>query len=196
MDIYKLFKEKLDLIREAREVMDGFYPKSFDCGSICNKSCCRGEGEIWLLPFERLFYEDNGFGSSHEGMFSVKTYENDDGTETDVLVCKGSCDAFRDERPFWCRAFPIFPQITIETDGETDEEYVSVRGRLDVRGSMCPMVRGEEDVREDFAEKVLEAADLLCSDDDMFEYFLKCGEFFTELEELYKRFAADGGDKA
>lgn len=184
----RFIEDKLQLIKEAHEYLEGYYPKDFDCGKLCNKACCRGEGEIWLLPYERFLYEDNGFGNSHDGMFEVKTYENNDGTSTDVLVCKGSCDDFREDRPFWCRIFPCFPIVTSEFDEETEEEYISIRMRRDVRGGMCPMVRGEEDIREDFAERVMEVVDLLCADDEMFEYFLKCGEFFTELEELYEKF--------
>ena len=48
---------KLGLIKSAYDCLDRLTPLATDCGRLCAGACCRGDGEIWLLPGEEALFE-------------------------------------------------------------------------------------------------------------------------------------------
>ncbi len=86
-----------------------------DCGILCGKRCCAGDGRTGMLLFP--------------GEETTLPVVEKDGRR--FAVCSGRCD--RSIRPLSCRIFPLFPRI--EGNG-------ACKARLDVRGnSVCPLVR-------------------------------------------------------
>ena len=152
------------LIRRAYEYLDNVTPLKTDCGRLCDKACCKGEGEIWLLPDEEMLFRDkDGFEIKYlDGEYNLK--------------CTSLCDDDRSIRPFCCRIFPYFPIV------KKNGEYLSVRLITDPRGtSFCPMARGEAECERSFARAVRKAVRLLCSQEKYYEFFRTQGELLEEI---------------
>ncbi len=152
------------LIKRAYEYLDRVTPLKYDCGRLCGKACCKGEGEIWLLPNElKLFEAKDGFEIKHfEGEYNLK--------------CTALCDKDRTVRPFCCRIFPYFPIVQKAGD------RLKIRLICDPRGtSFCPMARGEVKCTPDFARAVRKAVRLLCTEKEYFEFFLRQGQVLDEI---------------
>lgn len=129
------------LYKKAKAIMEDKTPLKKDCGLLCGKACCKGDGETGMLlfPFE-------------ETSFSVV---EKDGVR--LCVRDGSCN--RKERPLSCMIFPFFPYIT--PDGRT-KVVPDIRG-----GEICPIVRNFAEIRLDrrFLRRVKKVGRLLCEDE-------------------------------
>lgn len=136
-------KSKYDRLYErAKAIMEDKTPLKKDCGLLCDKACCKGDGETGMLLFP---YEKTAFDITEK-----------DGVR--LCVCDGSCN--RKERPLSCMIFPFFPYIT--TDGK-------IRVIPDIRGrEVCPIVRNFTDTRLDrrFLRRVKKVGRLLAEDEE------------------------------
>lgn len=158
------------LLERAYKYLERITPLKHDCGLLCDKSCCKGEGEIWLLPGEEnLFCGREGFEiKSLDGEYNLK--------------CTVSCDDNRSIRPFCCRIFPCFP-IVNKHGGK-----LSVRLITDPRGTyFCPLARGEMRCTRDFERAVRKAVRLLCLEEKYFSFFLAQGEMLEEILRLREK---------
>ena len=130
------------LYKKARRIMEDKTPLKKDCGLICGKACCKGDGETGMLLFP-----------NEETTLDV--------TEKDgvrLCVCDGSCD--REERPLSCMIFPFFPYIT---------EEGRVKVIPDIRGyDVCPVVRNFAETKLDrrFLRRVKKVGRLLAVDEE------------------------------
>ncbi len=152
------------LPEKAYEYLERVTPQKYDCGRLCGKACCRGEGEIWLLPDEQdLFYGKEGFEiKSLNGEYNLK--------------CTSPCDEDRSVRPFCCRIFPFFPIVSKKN------ERLRVRLIRDPRGiSFCPLARGERKCEKSFERAVRRAVRLLCRDDKYYHFFKRHGKLLEEI---------------
>ena len=130
------------LYKKAKKIMEDKTPLKKDCGLLCGKACCKGDGETGMLlfPFEETSLpvtEKNGVR---------------------LCVCDGSCN--RDERPLSCMIFPFFPYITPEG---------RIKVIPDIRGSeVCPIVRNFTETRLDrrFLCRVKKVGRLLKEDEE------------------------------
>lgn len=177
--------ELLALVLKARKLMSAATPRRYDCGALCSGACCRGDGEVWLLPYEHLYYTDPEF--PYKEFFEVKQYENEDGSVTNSLICKCdeeiACHDFRHIRPFWCRIFPLFPRVIPVGYGRFMIKLV-----MDPRGKrMCPIVAGNERVSLSFKRNVRFATGLLCEEKEFASYFASATEFIDEMERFSER---------
>ncbi len=130
------------LYKKAKAVMEDKTPLKKDCGLLCGKACCKGDGETGMLlfPFEET---------------SLPVTEKDG---VRLCVCDGSCN--REERPLSCMIFPFFPYITPEG---------GIKVIPDIRGSeICPIVRNFTETRLDrrFLRRVKKVGRLLCEDEE------------------------------
>lgn len=135
-------KDKYDrLYKKARKIMEDKTLLKKDCGLLCGKACCKGDGETGMLLFP-----------NEETILDVI---EKDGVR--LCVCDGNCN--RDERPLSCMIFPFFPYIT--KDGR-------VRVVPDIRGGkICPVVRNFTNVKLDrrFLRRVKNVGRLLVQDE-------------------------------
>ena len=128
--------------KKAKSIMEDKTPLKKDCGLLCGKACCKGDGETGMLlfPFEETalpVIEKNGVR---------------------LCVCDGSCN--RDERPLSCMIFPFFPYITPEG---------RIKVIPDIRGSeICPIVRNFTETKLDrrFLYRVKKVGRLLAEDEE------------------------------
>ena len=164
-------------ILRAYELIGDVTPAVFDCGKLCDKLCCKGDGEIWLLPGEEEMYlESSGF--------EVKDY----GDEVHV-ICNTDCSDFRSARPFYCRIFPLFPRVAKSVDGE-----ISVELAFDPRAARCPLSASGYGVTRQFCRRVRLAVKSLCRDERYFEHFKECGEFLDEMASFSERLLGVSGE--
>ena len=106
------------IYRKAYALLEHHTPLRADCGVLCGRACCRGDGETGMLLFP-----------GEETPFRVLEKNG-----RRIAVCGGRCR--RADRPLGCRLFPFLPQL---------EESGRVRVRLDSRGfGLCPLVRRAE----------------------------------------------------
>lgn len=92
-----------ELYREIYKRFDALTPVPFDCGRLCDKACCRGDGETGMYLFpgeERLFVDKPGFSV-------LPTELSCSYGAVQLLVCHKPCE--RTERPLACRIFPLIP---------------------------------------------------------------------------------------
>lgn len=128
--------------KKAKSIMEDKTPLKKDCGLLCGKACCKGDGETGMLlfPFEETalpVIEKNGVR---------------------LCVCDGSCN--RDERPLSCMIFPFFPYVTPEG---------RIKVIPDIRGSeICPIVRNFTETKLDrrFLYRVKKVGRLLAENEE------------------------------
>jgi hypothetical protein len=93
----------LQLLHEARLLLEEITPLSSDCGILCGKACCSGSDEdgVLLLVGEAALYQGADWCRvASRGGF-------------DILFCGGRCP--RGQRPFFCRLFPLM--VRFKRDG-------------------------------------------------------------------------------
>lgn len=137
----------------AYEIMGEATPVKADCGELCDKACCRDDGEevtgMYLFPEENVM-----FRNMPEGMKLYDTdFEYDYGRYADLITCGGVCQ--RSRRPLACRIFPLTPYLTKE--GE-------LKIITDPRGKgMCPLAKtmAPEELDGEFVSAVRRTANLL-----------------------------------
>lgn len=124
--------------RDYEEVyawLDLATPLPFDCGTLCQKSCCaewdRGVG-MYLFPGEELMFPVDEDWFVRE-LHSTDEYEFCPAWQGRVtfIMCTRPCPRHR--RPVECRTFPLTPHL--DRDGRLEL-------RLDDDGlHLCPLVR-------------------------------------------------------
>ena len=130
------------LYKNAKRIMEDKTPLKRDCGLLCGKACCKGDGETGMLlfPFEET---------------SLPVTEKDG---VRLCVCDGSCN--REERPLSCMIFPFFPYVTPEG---------RIKVIPDIRGGeICPIVRNFTETKLDrrFLRRVKKVGRLLAEDEE------------------------------
>ncbi|HOK42994.1 MAG TPA: hypothetical protein PLD49_04955 [Thermoclostridium caenicola] len=95
------------IYKKAWKHLESITPLRTDCGTLCDRACCKGSDQdgMLLFPGEEAMYQ------ADEKDFSIRDshIRLSDGTPVKLLVCRGSCD--RKKRPLSCRIFPVIPQI-------------------------------------------------------------------------------------
>ncbi len=121
-------KKIADLYRQIYRRFDALTPVPFDCGQLCGKLCCQGDGEsgMYLFPGEaKLFYGKENFSL-------LPTEFESGGKRVQMVVCHGPCK--RTDRPLSCRVFPLIP---LYRKGSTLQII------RDPRASICPLTHPE-----------------------------------------------------
>lgn len=162
--------QEIMIIKKAYEYLERVTPLNYDCGKLCRKACCSGEGEIWLLPDEQKLFEGK------KG-FEIKCLDGEYN-----LKCSCSCDLNRSIRPFCCRIFPYFPVVKKIGEKLHVELIKDPRG-----GSFCPLCSQEVDCRRDFQRQIRKAVRLLCTQKKYFDFFVEQGELLSEILQLYEK---------
>jgi len=155
-----------ELILRAFELLLNVTPFSFDCGDLCDKACCSGDGEVKLLPKEHeLFTDVSGF-SYNKGN----------------LVCSTNCSENRGVRPFYCRIFPLLPLVKKENGALIIKLVFDPQGE-----NICPIIK--ENLKTDFLFKraVRRAVRLLCRSELFLEHFIKESEYYFEMQDFKAR---------
>jgi len=188
-----------ECILEAYKLLESSTPLRFDCGILCEESCCKGDENtgMWLLPGEAELI------GNQEG-FHVQTCQDNNGYP--LLVCEGNCN--RKYRPFACRIFPLFPYVA-----ETETGGLEVFAVCDPRAVLyCPLTQysmlhrkapfdrpelgaiGEflapiyrKGLSWRFMSKVRRAGIALLGDEELKQYLLDTSKFLQETAELWKK---------
>ena len=153
---------KKDVITRAREVLLPYTPLRGDCGLVCGKACCKGDGETGMLLFP---------GEDTALPVIIKN-------GTRLCVCEGKCD--RSERPLSCIIFPFFPYMS--EDGK-------IRARADIRGiNVCPLISHKDEVlfSKIFLRRVARAGRILAKDEECRKFLWETSRETDALERFYK----------
>ncbi|MBN2878017.1 MAG: hypothetical protein JXN65_00095 [Clostridia bacterium] len=140
------------LIKEALEIMGDASPLNFDCGTLCERACCVGEGYMMVFPGEINLLKNNNYMFGSKDLISYGRIQ--------TVTCDGTCN--RDYRPLSCRIYPLAPKFIGE------ELFV----RLDVRGRpTCPLChKSMSSLNPEFIEKVKKALTHLAKDEDLLRF--------------------------
>lgn len=135
-----------DMLQQALALLQDVTPLDTDCGKVCDGRCCRPSADsvgMLLLPGEENLPANEGFTITPAG-------------GGNLLTCDGNCR--RENRPFACRVFPLFPYVS--EDGVVRAVYDPRSFRL------CPLTRNCAHVRlrRDFVRAVRRAGTLLMQD--------------------------------
>lgn len=151
--------------------------KGIDCGRLCDKACCKGDGGMYLFPQEEKVFnflrpdwakiENSDFKYEYDG--KKKNLK--------ICTCTGSCDRY--QRPLACRIFPLTPYL--DKSGEL-KIIVDPRAKAVCRLSMAYNV---EDFDRKFVDNVRKTFVLLCKNKEIYE-FMK--EYSSYLETYMKFF--------
>ncbi len=110
-----------EFYKAAKDIIGDSTPLKADCGLVCDKNCCKGNGETGMLLFP-----------GEETAFKVVEKNG-----IRLCVCSGECD--REKRPLSCMIFPLFPYMS---------RSGKITAAVDVRGMrICPLVDNEADIR-------------------------------------------------
>lgn len=148
------------------QLLDTVSPVDYDCGELCESICCTCNDEntknkdmvIYLLPGEeKLFFgKEDWFNISKE---NTKYYEYPKSWQGDVFFirCKTPPTCNRKLRPIQCRTFPLTPFIN---------EYNKLQMIYEIDNStyICPLIKENIKLNEDFIEKTYKAWSLLIQD--------------------------------
>lgn len=160
----------IDLLIQARELLENITPLKTNCGLLCGGACCEadedGQGGVLLFPGEAKILKNEDWMEILPSPMPV------DGTDYGMMVCKGVCE--RKMRPLGCRIFPLTP-----VKGSSGTWKV----RTDRRAwAMCPLMSsGVRGLNPEFVTTVKEVIRLIASDPEG-ERFL---EEWQSLEESY-----------
>ena len=160
----------------APAMLDRITPLRYDCGRLCNAACCKGDGEIWLLPGEEAFYENRPG-------FTVKRYQNDGKKDSFHVICHENCWLSRETRPFFCKIFPLFPLVTVDA-----YQRIRIQIILDPRSrSICPLFEKSHLITPRFRRTLRLAVRALCRDPEILAFFVEAGAFLMEMEAFRRR---------
>ncbi len=169
-------------LRRALAMLDRVTPLQYDCGRLCNAACCKGDGEIWLLPGEETVYENRP-------EFTLKRYKNAEKSDTFHVICRENCWFSREIRPFFCKIFPLFPLVSVDK-----YQRIRIKLILDPRArSLCPLFDRSDLITPRFRRKLRLAVRLLCRDEKILAFFIESGEFLMEMEAFRRRFIHKDG---
>lgn len=162
-------EKQVKAIERAYELLGEATPFDYDCGEACGRRCCGGDENtgMWLLPGEEQLIGE-GYTLHEQG-------------DRLLAVCSGNCQ--REKRPFSCRIFPLFPQVSYDGEGG-----VHVRAAIDPRAAaLCPIAAGELHVLPQFRRAVRRAARALLAEESMRKWLLESQEFLDDVAELDER---------
>lgn len=130
-------------------LLNAITPLLVDCGELCHGgACCKAEAGqgVYLFPGEATLFTNVDYWGK------PTTIDNQT-----AIVCDGNCP--RDERPLFCRLFPLFPYLT--ENGDLEIIFYSPLAHV------CPLVKLNDFsiLAEDFIETVEEVADELLAED-------------------------------
>lgn len=159
-------------------LFDDAMPLRGDCGTLCDKACCKGEDSgMYLFPMEDEVYnllspdwakvEKSEFGYEYNGKKK----------NIPILFCNGKCDRY--QRPLACRIFPLTP-------------YLDSNGKLDIivdprAKSLCPLSR-ELDVDEynyKYVKNIKKSFSLLMKNSEFREYMKTYSEYLDEYRKFF-----------
>lgn len=155
--------DRKHLFSEAYRMLNRSTPLRLDCGTLCEKACCKGNGEdsgMYLFPGEEVMFEP---------IWSFLTIKStdlkiQDGSSILIAECNGTCD--RDLRPLSCRIFPLTPYIT-------ENDILTVK--MDPRAErLCPLARysTRKDLNRDFVKNVRSVFQNLIKDEEIKSFVL------------------------
>lgn len=159
-----LCKDKRRLYRRVRRTLGKTTPLRADCGVLCEKRCCKGDGETGMLLFP---------GEATSLLVRIREARQ-------LAVCEGDCQ--RDERPLSCRLFPLLPM---------EDEKGNVCVVTDKRGvGICPLIEHEEEVffSQRFLHRVKKAGKLLFEDADCRAFLEQCSEESRQTAQMIETF--------
>ena len=155
--------EIMNLLNEARALLQDVTPLKINCGKLCGGACCQpspdddGENGMLLFPGEEAFYAE-----PIEGMPFHLADDNTLFEGGKRFVCEGKCS--REHRPLACRIFPLRMRM------EADQQHVTAE--IDPRAwCVCPLLEqgGLRAMSQDFTKAVEAAGNLLCQHEQMRE---------------------------
>ena len=154
-------KNNYDQLYEyAYSMLENSTPLKTDCGTLCDKKCCSGDGETGMLLFPNEKTTLNII--ENNGRF--------------LAVCSGNCK--RNERPLSCRLFPFFPVI---------DEKGNVRVEIDFRGfGICPLVEHRDEIvfSQRFLHRVRKVGEALAKDEQCRSFMKKISEEIAQEENV------------
>lgn len=156
---------------------DGVTPiRGIDCGKLCKRACCRGDGGMYLFPGEEKVFD---FLQPEWAVTEKSDFIYNYGGRVKNVVfctCRGFCDRY--QRPLACRIFPLTP-------------YMDKNGSLSIitdprAKPVCDLAKiyTPDDFDEKFTGNVKKIFALLCKNKEITE-FMK--EYSLYLE-TYMRF--------
>ncbi|HHW48145.1 MAG TPA: hypothetical protein GXX14_05950 [Clostridiaceae bacterium] len=157
---------KTVLYKKAYRMLDNITPLKFDCGTLCESRCCKGDDStgMHLYPGEEIMQNSNNFLKIRDAFFESGVIK--------FATCNEKCD--RRTRPLACRIFPLVP-------------YISQDGRLhiveDPRAKhICPLLLHNDMIRMNrrFKSNVYKVFRFLIEDREIKEYVCRLSNILRE----------------
>lgn len=163
------------LYQKAYSFFEGVTPLEYDCGTLCEGACCRGDSRrgMYLFPGEEDMFPgqaDAWYDISETSIF-LST-----GHTVKLLTCRGECP--REERPLSCRLFPLMPYLT-------DDDLVELR--LDPKGmSICPIGQKNDEytIDDSFIDAAYDALEVLVRDEEVLEFISLLSDDYDAMNRL------------
>lgn len=164
-------------LQRAKRILSRVTPLRENCGTLCDRRCCRGDEKTGMLLFageEALYQAEPGCTLTAQG----GQY---------FLVCEGHCR--RETRPLACMLYPLFPLLT-QHGGKT--ELAVVR---DPRGLLsCPLLTQELPMQKRFARAVQRCGRLLMRDEAQRRILLETSAMLLDTLSLQHRLQGSDDD--
>jgi Fe-S-cluster containining protein len=158
------------LYTKAYEQFHHSTPLKADCGTLCQRACCRGLEEdsgMWLFPGEEeLLRQEPSFKIQPTGL----KLKND--RPLQWLICSGEC--VRKFRPLACRLFPLTPYLTPKGILTT---IIDPRSK-----SLCPLAGQPDQLQKEFIQTANRVCRQLAREPEILEFI----EILTSQIEDYR----------
>ena len=141
------------LYKKAFDILGDLTPLKADCGTLCERRCCKGDSATGMLLFP---HEESTLNV-------IYTHRGER-----LAVCNGSCN--RAERPLSCRIFPFFPTV---------DEKGRVFAEKDLRAAYtCPLLIHSDEIVFDkrFFRAVKKVGKLLAKDAECLAFMQRVTE--------------------
>lgn len=175
------------------QLLDTVSPVDYDCGELCESICCTCNDEntkdkdmvIYLLPGEEeLFFDTHNKNDNNWCDISkenTKYYEYPKSWNGDVFFirCKTPPTCNRKLRPIQCRTFPLTPFIN-------EDNKLQMIYEIDNSTYICPLIKENIKLNQDFIEKTYKAWSLLIEDELIYDLIKMDSELIKKEERKYK----------
>lgn len=159
-------------------LFDSVTPVPADCGRLCGKACCKGEGlGMYLFPGEKRVYDllSPAWARVEKSDFTYSCGGRE--YSVPIIFCTGKCDRY--QRPLACRIFPLTPYLN--ADGRL-EVIVDPRAR-----SVCPLGKAFaiSDFDAQFVKNVRRAFSLLIKNPRIKAFMEEYSSYIDEFKRFF-----------
>ena len=167
----------IDEYKKIYKLWEDVNPLLYDCGSMCNSTCCHITTNSKLSC--QYLYMYPGEEQVHDKSDNWLTWYELDASDYDIpenwgktitaVRCFGEKKCVREKRPIQCRTFPLEPHLT----SKNKLQLINIPYKMEYK---CPLISKKMILNQDFIENSYKAWKLMIQDKQIYDYVKMCSK--------------------